>query len=815
MGHNLKRLQEVHTTNASMKSAETLSQPYGQASNLVRVCSVRDVCHGGGRRAILEQKYPLSVMEAEESGDCHCRRPPQTYRLGYADHDGYPHIPQAWKNKDPGTFDFLLSIAASNVVDEEASRKTAPSVFFSKLRRCGRLEMAPVEIIAQQHKYSPGTNRGDVDSDFITAATQGTILSLPEGGLRTELREISKFRAFTSNNVDNWARFMRDVNRKGEMRLITGHLCDPYWGIATFKGNKDPNLNMLFPQADPEKGKRYVPSETLAVTAFTISPRASMREDDHRMAVDRPPISVSRSTLPGEATVNCAREFMNERLSALTMVKAAVSHERDWCAILEQTYNTFPDEPKLVQRVFASNEVLNNEGVQEQGPERLQFLLSNAANNVVDEVKIMTSLTKDRAPSLHLYASAMWARYQVSGAHRNLEPSSQSWNKALDPRHADAMADLTSALWMRYARYQQIRDLNEVILLYRALLFSQLSNSYSDWLSAIGLALWDRYKRTKQMNDMDHAISYFRQASLSYPHPCDAGTLSNLGNILMAKARAFKDTLGPLRAPIRLSSENSATPSPIVMIGAALSPTSMKPSGRLLRCLFFQRLQLKYSITQDIEILEYAIKRLSEAKRLASPSHPKYAVVVETLVLAQRDYDTFRRSRPDYASPPPSSAASPTLDGAHIHSLRPTLWDTPAPSSLPAVGSIAPPRRPPSYRSLRKTVRIVGSSYTMMPHSRPFQCERRFIRVETPVDKHERTSPFIPPTPSTHGAARRDMKSEESTIHRVGGHHHPRSTMPGHDHAFSKENKNPDVKMPPCRRTWRRTTDECRRCLPQ
>lgn len=58
-----------------------------------------------------------------------------------------------------------------------------------------------------------------------------------------------------------------------------------------------------------------------------------------------------------------------------------MSHERDWCAILEQvcigvvrsfdpivltafiqTDTTFPDEPKLVQRVFASNEVLNNEG---------------------------------------------------------------------------------------------------------------------------------------------------------------------------------------------------------------------------------------------------------------------------------------------------------------------------------------------------------------------------------------------------------------------------------------------------------------------
>ncbi|KAJ3518813.1 hypothetical protein NMY22_g13494 [Coprinellus aureogranulatus] len=175
--------------------------------------------------------------------------------------------------------------------------------------------------------------------------------------------------------------------------------------------------------------------------------------------------------------------------------------ERDWCAILKRADTTLPDEPKLVQRVFALNEVLNDEGVPLWKPKRVEtataadllkdidtlrdkldeisdsdltlhsittniltylkvcknkdprdfnFLLSIAANNVVDEVKIMTSLKKDRAPRLHLYASTMWAHYQVSGEHRYLESTIQYWHKALevDPRHADAMADLASALWM-------------------------------------------------------------------------------------------------------------------------------------------------------------------------------------------------------------------------------------------------------------------------------------------------------------------------------------------------------------------------------
>jgi tetratricopeptide (TPR) repeat protein len=456
-------------------------------------------------------------------------------------------------------------------------------------------------------------------------------------------------------------------------------------------------------------------------------------------------------------------------------------------------------------------------------PRDFNFLLSIAASNVVEEVKIMTNLKKDRAPSLHLYASTMWARYQVSGEHKYLESSIQYWHKALevDPRHADAMADLASALWMRYARFQQVQDLNEVIILYRALLFSQLSNNpgYSNWLNAIGLALWDRYKRTKQMNDMDHAISYFRQASLSYPYPCDAGTLSNLGNILMAKARAFKDTSESdeaiscyrraLESVSALYEHRSAL---LCNLGDALSYRydrrcliadlneairsyeraldlpSPHHRDRVTQLLVFsQRLQARYNSTADSEDLENAIKRLSEAKRLASPSHPKYAAVVETLVLAQRDYDTLRRSRPDYASPPPSTAASPTLDNSHIPTLRPTSWDTPGPSAtsahIPGVTSVAPSGPPPSYRSSPKTFRIVGRSHTMKPYNRPTSNARGDSSASDDSESSSsRAGPRFLPHPVHASVAR----AKSPQYHRVGGPPPRRATMPvnGHGHAL-------------------------------
>ncbi|KAJ3540495.1 hypothetical protein NMY22_g4271 [Coprinellus aureogranulatus] len=232
-----------------------------------------------------------------------------------------------------------------------------------------------------------------------TAAIRGTILALPAGGLCTKLREISKFRDFSSNNVDSWARFMHD-------------------GIATFKGNKDPNLNMLLSRADPEKGKRYVwqappsmkttllgklrfsrPLITRAVMVFTIAPRASMQEDDWLSTGFR---------------------------------SAPPPHSRS------------SDEAKPVQRAFASNEVLINEGVQGQGSARLQFTVILVADNVVDEVKIVASLKKDRAPS---------------------RPKTRRRNGRSRERLVDVIA-----------RYRQTQDLNEVILFYRSLLFSQLSN---------------------------------------------------------------------------------------------------------------------------------------------------------------------------------------------------------------------------------------------------------------------------------------------------------------------------------------------------
>ncbi|KAF5309069.1 hypothetical protein D9611_014925 [Ephemerocybe angulata] len=621
-----------------------------------------------------------------------------------------------------------------------------------------------------------------VGTRFRSSAAEGTILSLPAGALRTEIKEISKFRDFIALNADNWARYLRDLgDRVGELRLITGQLTAPYWGIASFERNTDINLTLSYSQS-AEKEARYTwnappsvrttlsgkirfsrPSDTLAVTSFTITPRGSGPPSAKVLSEDRmqeDPVAIIRHPC----------DYINERLLALSDKK-------------------FPDEALLIQRVFSSNELCHDEGIaflrwkpkrvetasaadllkeidilrdtldeigdsnlvkradclhsitsniltylkvsKNKDPRDSSFLLSIAMSNVVEEAKILSEIKRETAPSLHLFASTMWAKYVITGESKLLEQAISYWHKALDidSNYADSMNELATALWTRFTRYNQPQDLNEVIVLYRGLLFSQISNNplYIQWLNGIGLALWERYKRTKSMNDMDHAISYFRQASVSYPTPCDPFILSNLGNILMAKAKAIKDTTESDEAiSCYRRALDSVTPlhpnrsAFLTNLGDALCYRYSRRCliadlNEALRCyeraldlpsphhrdrvsllvLYAERLQQRYSSTNEIEDLAEVVKRLSEAKRLASPSHPKYALVVESLALAQRELDSLDRHRSDFASPPPSSAASPTVEQSHIPTLRPTQW-SPAPGAVASGSGTMKPY--PSHR---------------------------------------------------------------------------------------------------------------------
>jgi len=393
-------------------------------------------------------------------------------------------------------------------------------------------------------------------------------------------------------------------------------------------------------------------------------------------------------------------------------------------------------------------------------PRDSSFLLSIGVSNVYEELDITAKLGQDRVETLHLFASTMWARFQTGGDPKHLEQAIAYYQKALllDNRHVECMADLATAFWTRFTRgSHRIQDLDEVVVLYRTILFHAVpGNSKTiEWLNGLGLALWERYKMTKSIADMEHAIFYFRRASISYPTPCDPFTLSNLGNILMAKARAFKDSNEADEAISHYRRAlNSVTPlhphrsaflsnlgdalayrydrrslmpdlnEAIRCYGRALDLPPPHHRDRVTSLLFYaDKLQLRYHRTGEREDLELAVKQYQEAKGLATPGHPKYAIVVESLVLAQRELErTFRGRELEFTSSPPSSHVSPTLDHSQVPLLRPTHWPSPGRErererevGREREGGV---RGESPYRTVPK-FRIVSRSNTLKPYSRP------------------------------------------------------------------------------------------------
>ncbi|KAF5319038.1 hypothetical protein D9611_012681 [Ephemerocybe angulata] len=337
---------------------------------------------------------------------------------------------------------------------------------------CTYLEFEPHSFITSASIERCDDYQHRLGTRFRSSAAEGTIISLPAGALRTETKEISKFRDFIALNADNWARYLRDLGDR-VLRLITGQLTAPYWGIASFERNMDINLTLSYSQS-AEKEARYTwnalpsvrttlsgkirfsrPSDTLAVTSFTITPRGSGPPSAKVLSEDRmqeDPVAIIRHPC----------DYINERLLALSDKK-------------------FPNEALLIQRVFSSNELCHDEGIaflrwkpkrgetasaadllkeidilrdtldeigdsnlvkradcphsitsniltyltgkasKNKDPRDSSFLLSNAMSNVIDEAKILSEIKRETAPSLHLFASTMWAKYVITGESKLLE----------------------------------------------------------------------------------------------------------------------------------------------------------------------------------------------------------------------------------------------------------------------------------------------------------------------------------------------------------------------------------------------------------
>jgi hypothetical protein len=84
---------------------------------------------------------------------------------------------------------------------------------------------------------------------FETSATEGAILTLPEGAFARDLENIPRIRAYAAANVESWYRYINGPRgreaKNGEVRLVIG--CDKTtaWGMAAVSSQNQHKVHLL------------------------------------------------------------------------------------------------------------------------------------------------------------------------------------------------------------------------------------------------------------------------------------------------------------------------------------------------------------------------------------------------------------------------------------------------------------------------------------------------------------------------------------------------------------------------------------------
>uniref|UniRef100_A0A8H7XST8 Uncharacterized protein n=1 Tax=Psilocybe cubensis TaxID=181762 RepID=A0A8H7XST8_PSICU len=94
---------------------------------------------------------------------------------------------------------------------------------------------------------------------FESMASEGAILTMPEGAISFDLENIPRFRAYAAANVESWYRFVNGPRgreaKNGDIRLVTG--CDKTtsWGMAVLSNISQERKNCLRFKAagDPQR----------------------------------------------------------------------------------------------------------------------------------------------------------------------------------------------------------------------------------------------------------------------------------------------------------------------------------------------------------------------------------------------------------------------------------------------------------------------------------------------------------------------------------------------------------------------------------
>ena len=97
---------------------------------------------------------------------------------------------------------------------------------------------------------------------FESSASEGAILTMPQGAHAEDLANLLRFRQYLSANAKSWYRYVNDERgreaKNGDVRLVIG--CDKAssWGMATFTNSTAPYFHLIFkPTSQSGPGQTY------------------------------------------------------------------------------------------------------------------------------------------------------------------------------------------------------------------------------------------------------------------------------------------------------------------------------------------------------------------------------------------------------------------------------------------------------------------------------------------------------------------------------------------------------------------------------
>ncbi|KAF8956508.1 hypothetical protein BDZ97DRAFT_1616431, partial [Flammula alnicola] len=131
-----------------------------------------------------------------------------------------------------GSFSFLFNICVPH--DDPINPRTLPEGFSPIYPPIDPIDIRKLtEFKAGSYLASSSIEKSQSDAKFPglcfeTSASEGAILTMPEGAISQDLENIPRFRAYAAKHVDNWYRFVNGPRgreaKNGDVRLVVG--CD-------------------------------------------------------------------------------------------------------------------------------------------------------------------------------------------------------------------------------------------------------------------------------------------------------------------------------------------------------------------------------------------------------------------------------------------------------------------------------------------------------------------------------------------------------------------------------------------------------------